>query len=137
MRNIKTADGQQAFSQEEWLAKVQIKGFFFHLATVQRKRMTGESSAGAHPEDEGDEELLQDELARLEKKKWEEQVALKHPIQYEDHDICSLSKAGALMQFTVKELTAVCDYFELLCKSGDRKSALIGHINNMVKECGC
>jgi hypothetical protein len=88
--------------------------------------------------------LLQEELARLEEKNREEQVhevlsqiALKHPIRYEDHDICSLSKAGALMQFTVKELRAVCDYFELPRKSGDRKSNLIGHVNNMVKECGC
>lgn len=28
MRNVKTADGQRAFSREEWLTKVQIKGFF-------------------------------------------------------------------------------------------------------------
>ena len=105
MRNVKTADGQQAFSREEWLTKVQIKGFFSRLAAAQRKRTMGESSAEAHPADKGDEELLQEELARLEKKNREEQVhevfsqiALKHPIQYEDHDICSLSKAGALMQ---------------------------------------
>ena len=144
MRNVKTTDGQREFSREEWLTKVQIKGFFSRLAAAQRKRTTVESSAGTYSADEGDEELLEEELARLEEKDREEevhevlsQIALEHPIQYEDHDICSLSKAGALMKLTVKELRAVCDYFELPHKSGDRKFTLIGHVNNMVKECGC
>lgn len=144
MRIVKTADGQRAFSREEWLTKVQIKGFFSRLAAAQKKRTTGESFAGACPADEDDEELLQEELARLAEKNMEEeihevlsQMALEHPIQYEDHDICSLSKAGALMQFTIKELRGMCDYFELPRKSGDRKSTLIDHVNNMVKECGC
>lgn len=117
---------------------------FSHLAAGQRKRATAESIAGAYPADEADEELLQEELTRLVEKDREEevdevlsQIALKHPIKYEAHDICSLSKAGKLMQFTVKELRAVCDYFELPCKSADRKITLIGYVNNMVKECGC
>ena len=142
MRNVKTAEGQRAFSQEEWLTKVQIKWFFSRLAAAQRKRTTGESSAKENPADE--QELLQEELARLEEKDREEeihevltQIALEHPIQYQDRDICSLSKAGALVQFTVKELRAICDYFELPRKSGERKSTLIDHVSNMVKECGC
>ncbi|CAB4009561.1 zinc finger MYM-type 2-like [Paramuricea clavata] len=36
MRNDKIADGQRAFSREEWLTKVQIKGFFSRLAAAQR-----------------------------------------------------------------------------------------------------
>ena len=67
------------------------------LAAAQRKKTTGECFGGADTTDEEDEELLQEELARLEEKNMEEeihevlsQVALEHPIQYEDHDICSL-----------------------------------------------
>ena len=111
------------------------------LAAAQRKKTTGECSGGADTTDEEDDELLQEELARLEEKNMEEEihevlseVALEHPIQYEDHDICSLSKARALTKFTIKELRAMCDYFELPRKSGDRKSTLTDHVNNMVKE---
>ena len=144
MRTVKTANGQRVFSREEWLTKIQIKGFFSRLAAAQRKRTAGECSAGADTTVEEDEELLQEELARLEEKNMEEkihkvlsQIALEHPIQYESHDICSLSKARALTKLTFKELRAMCDYFELPRKSGDRKSTLIDHVNNMVKECGC
>ena len=135
MRNVKTTQGQRLFSREEWLTKAQIKGFFSHLAAAQRKKTTGEGSTEAYSADE--EDLLQEELARLEEDREEEvhevlpQIALKHPIQYEGHDICSLSKAGALTQFTVKELRAVCDYFELPRKSEDRKFTLISHVNSM------
>ncbi len=117
---------------------------FSRLTAAQRKRTTGESFAGTYSADEEDEELLEDELARLEENHREEevhevlsQIALEHPIQYEERDICSLSWAGALMKLTIKELRAVCDYFELPHKSRDRKFILIGHVNNMVKECGC
>ena len=132
MRTVKTADGQRVFSPEEWLTKFQIKGFFSRLAAAQRKRTTGKCSAGADTTEEEDEELLQKELARILS-----QIALGHPIQYENHDICSLSKARALTKFTMEELRAMCDYFELPRKSGDRKSTLIDHVSNMVKECSC
>ncbi len=109
MRNVKTTDGQREFSREERLTKVQIKGVFSRLAAAQRKRTTGESSAVTYPAEEGDDELHGEELARLKEKDWEvevhevlSQIALEHPIQYEDHDICSLSKAGALTTLTVK-----------------------------------
>ena len=105
--------------------------FFSRLAATQRKRTTGECLVEAYPAEEADDELLKEELARLEEKKREgkvqevlSQIAVNHQILYENRDICSLFKAGALMQFTVKELTAVCDYFELPCKSGDRKLTL-------------
>ena len=95
MRNVTTSDGRRT-----WLTKVQIKGFFSQLAAAQRKKTTGESSAWAHLPDEEDEELLQEELAKLEKDREEEihdvlsQIAWEHPIRYGVHDICSLSEAG-------------------------------------------
>ena len=43
----------------------------------------------------------------------------------------------AFTKLAIKELRAMCDYFEPPRKSGDRKSTLIDHVNNTVKECGC
>ena len=60
MRNAKTADGKRVFSRDEWLTKVQIKGFFSRLAAAKRKRMTGECLVEAYP-DEADDELLKEE----------------------------------------------------------------------------
>ena len=94
-------------------------------------------------EDEGGV-LLEDELAQLEQMSEDEdvqeimsQIGVEHPITYHGYNICDLVKTGALSRFTVKELRVLCDKFELPRKSTDKKSTLIGHVTDMVKECGC
>ena len=88
--------------------------------------------------------LLEDELALLEQKNKDEdvqeilsQIGVEHPITYHGYNICDLVNTGALSRFTVKELRVMCDNFDLPRKSTDRKSTLIGHVTDMVKECSC
>ena len=53
------------------------------------------------------------------------------------YNICDLVKTGALSRFTVKELKVMCYNFELPRKSTDKKSTLIAHLADLVKECSC
>ena len=112
---------------------------FSRLAAAQRRQLTPSEVT----EVEGGV-LLEDELAQLEQKNEDEdvqeilsQIGVEHPITYHGYNIGDLVKTGALLCFTVKELRVICDNFELPRKSTDKKSVLIGHVTDLVKECSC
>ena len=139
MRIAKNPDGTRKFSRDEWLTKIQVQAFFSRLAAAQRRQLTPAEVT----EVEGGV-LLKDELAQLEQKNEDEdvqeilsQIGVEHPITYHGYNICDLVKTGALSRFTVKELKVMCDNFELPRKSTDKKSTLIGHLTDLVKECSC
>ena len=88
--------------------------------------------------------LLEDELAQRKQKNEDKdvqeilsQIGVQHSITYHGYNIGDLVKTGALLCFTVKELRVICDNFELPRKSTDKKSVLIGHVTDLVKECSC
>ena len=94
--------------------------------------------------EEEDEQLEQEALQReqLEEKENDIQevlneIGLTHPITYDGYDICEVTKARALLRFTVKELKTTCDYFELPRKSTDRKADLLLQVASLVKDCTC
>ena len=116
-----------------------ISSLFSRLAAAQRRQLTP-----AEVTEDGGGVLLEDELAQLEQKNKDEdvqeilsQTGVEHPITYHGYNICDLVKTGALSRSTVKELSVMCDNFELPRKSTDKKSTLIGHVTDMVKECSC
>ena len=54
VRNAKTYDNKRLFGREDWLTKLQVQGFFSHLACARRKQ--GWYGADMSEEvDEGDE----------------------------------------------------------------------------------
>ena len=118
---------------------IQVQAFFSRLAAAQGRQLTP-----AEVTEDGGGVLLEDELAQLEQKNKDEdvqeilsQIGVEHPITYHGYNICDLVKTGALSCFTVKELRVMCDNFEQPRKSTDKKSTLIGHVTDMVKECSC
>ena len=140
MRIAKNPDGTRKFWRDEWLTKKQVQAFFSRLAAAQRRQLTP-----AEVTEDGRGVLLEEEVAQLEQKNRDEdvheillQIGVENPITNHGYNIYDLVKTGALSRFTVKELKVMCDNFELLPrKSTDKKSTLIGHVTDTVKECSC
>jgi hypothetical protein len=64
-----------------------------------------------------------------------DQVGLVLPITYDGYNICELARLDKLLQFKMKELKEMCNFFELSAKARDTKSLLIERMKQMVEEC--
>ena len=123
MRKAKGENGERLFSQEEWLTKAQIQGFFSRLSS-SRRRLAGPSPSIA-VDDKSDEELIDENevnhMTAVESVVTE--IGLTHP--YDIYDLCDYVKEDKLNYFTVSMLKEICTFFELPFKSRDSKAVLI------------
>ena len=90
MRNAKVYNNSRLFKREEWLTKIQVKGFFSHLAAARRRRGNEDidlHDAYAEEEEEEREKLLADIASEL---------SLQHPICYDTTDLCKCVKEDKL-----------------------------------------
>ena len=74
MCNVRTYDNQRRFGREEWLTKLQVRGFFSRLASLRRKQ-------GWHGADTSEEDNEGDEVGEQRHVVQEviENLGLKHP----------------------------------------------------------
>ena len=96
MRKAKGENGERLSSQEEWLTKAQIQGFFFRLSSSRWKRAG--SSPSTAVDDKSDEELIDEEevnhMTTVESVVTE--IGLTHPIVYDIYDLCDYVKEEKL-----------------------------------------
>ena len=86
MRNAKDDNNSRLFRKEEWLTKIQVKGFFFRLAAARRRRGNENidlNDAYSEEEKEERDKLLADIASEL---------SPKHPICYNTTDLCKCVK---------------------------------------------
>ncbi|PFX33632.1 hypothetical protein AWC38_SpisGene1492 [Stylophora pistillata] len=101
MRVARDESGKLCFAPEEWRTAKQIVSYFSRLAATQRQL-----KAPGEPLVEQDEVISEEDLQARETERQlqelhtavNEEVNLKHPIEYNRHDICGLTKRGMLNQ---------------------------------------
>ena len=132
MRNARTHDNQRLFGREDWLTKLQVQGFFSHLASARRKQGWYEADT-SEEDDEGDEVGEQ----RHAVEEVIENLGLKHPIIFDVYNVCDYYHSNKLPSFNVSMLKDMCEYFEIPYKSRDLKRDLLAKVSELVKECEC
>ena len=107
MMTAKNANGERLFSSSEFLTSQQISGVFSRLAS--KKKLAGQD----HDDHDLDDERSQENEAVFAglKDKVMDEVMIRHPIYYDNHNICKLAATDKLSKFSVGMLNDICEYF--------------------------
>ena len=131
MRNAKDDNNSRLFRREEWLTKIQVKGFFFRLAAARRRRGNENidlNDAYSEEEKEEREKLLADIASEL---------SPKHLICYNTTDLCKCVKEDKLQKFNATMLKTILLHCDVAFNSKDRKKDLVPKLSYFVQECNC
>ena len=68
-----------------------------------------------------------------------QEVQLRHPIVYDNLDICALYKEKRLKQLSIAMLRIVCNYFDITTEgfSNKQKAEYIDALSGLVLACNC
>ena len=102
MHNARTHDNQRLFGREDWLTKLQVQGFFSHLASARRKQGWYEADTSKEI-DEGDEVGEQHRAVE----EVIENLGLKHQIIFDVYNLCQYYHSNKLPSFNVSMLKHV------------------------------
>ena len=142
MKVARDASGKLRFAPEEWRTAKQISSYFSRLAAAQRQQKAPSELLVEEAENinEDDLEAWEEEkqLQELEKAVYEE-VDLRHPIEFDGHNICGLVKRGMLKsKFKISQLKEICVLFGLEIEgSAGRKDSYASPIKDLVHSCSC
>ena len=105
MMTAKNANGERLFSSSEFLTSQQISGVFSRLAS--KKKLAGQD----HDDHDLDDERSQENEAVFAglKDKVMDEVMIRHPIYYDNHNICKLAATDKLSKFSVGMLNDICE----------------------------
>ena len=131
MRSAKKADGSRMFTSEEFLSYQQIQSYFSRMAAKLRQ-------ASGVTELDTEAACVEQQLEETRQRVIEE-VQLRHPIIYDNMNMCEMHKAGRLKQLTIAMLQPVCDYFDIATDKFNkkRKAEYITALGDLVKTCDC
>ena len=105
MMCAKDSNGSRLFTSEDYLTANQIAGFFSRLAS--KKNLPEE-------EQQPDIEVAAYEASRNELvKEIAHELAPKHPIVYDNYNLCELSLQKKLSDFSITMLKDICIFFEI------------------------
>lgn len=138
MRKERNLDGSFMFdSANDYLTPKQIKSFFSRLAKKRRE---------VRVDDESEDEMEEDEEARLNQEEIEEltdniikDIGLIHPIMFESHNLCELATSSKLSKFSIAMLQEICIFYEQDTSSikGTRKQQYVDLLTKLVDHCSC
>lgn len=130
MRSAKKQDGSRLFSTDEFLTTQQIQSYFSRMASKLRHADISDSDAKAVQEEQHYEEMRQRVL---------DEVQLKHPITYDNLNLCDMNKRGTLRQFSIAMLQTLCGYFDLITEgfNSRRKAQYVSVLRDLVQTCNC
>lgn len=90
---------------------------------------------------DSDDERSQDqeeEFSNLHSAVMAEIMVDRHPITYDNYNICELAGLQKLNKFSVAMLNEICDFLQInLLEKPRRKAPYIEKIVGLVKSCGC
>ena len=132
MRFAKKMDGSKLFKRDEYLTTQQVQSYFSRMAAKCRYDQDDLSV----PDITAAEEQQQMDVAR---QAILQEVQLRHPIVYDNLDICSLYKEKQLKQLSIAMLRVVCNYFDIATKgfNNKRKAEYIDALSGLVLACDC
>lgn len=112
MRVARDDTGKLCFAPEEWRTAKQIASYFSRLAATQRQQKAPGELLVEQAESISEEDLhaweTERQLQELQTAVYQE-VDLRHPIEYNGHDICGIAKRGMLKsKFKVAQLKEIC-----------------------------
>ena len=131
MGRAKHSDGSSIFEKDDFLAPLQIAGFF--------SRLTGEKTYSASSDDiERHEANKEKDIQELTEEVMET-FALQHPIMQEKYNICEIVCQSHLWKFSVGMLQEICIALELdVCSiTSKRKKLYMDILKRLVDKCGC
>ena len=142
MRTLRDKSGKLCFQVDEWRTAKQISSYFSRLSAAQRHRKasTELKAEDADSIDENDLQAWDNEKRRKElQTAMYDEVDLKHPIFYDGHDICCLSKQGKLKtKFKIGQLKEICEAYGIaIVGTVGRKNSYVAPIEALIKTCGC
>lgn len=133
MRFAKKIDGSKLFKRDEYLSPQQIQSFFSRLAAKSRRDQASDVS-------EPDVIAAQEQqMMDATRQGILHQVQLRHPIVYDNLDICALYKGKRLRQLSIAMLSTVCNYFDIATDTFNykRKADFINALSELVLACDC
>ena len=142
MRVARDESGKLCFAPEEWRTAKQIASYFSRLSATQRQQKAPGELLVEQDEAISEEDLqaweTEKQLQELQTAVYEE-VDLKHPIEYNGHDICGLAKRGMLKsKFKVAQLKEICVLFGIELKGpAGRKDSYVKPLEDLVQTCSC
>ena len=130
MRKSIGPDGNRLFRVSEFLTPQQVSSFFSRLAAKFRHNVVLDDDLRASQEETNFDAARQDILSHLD---------LKHPIIYDQYDICALVRKRTLKNLKLGLLQSLCDCFELEtpAKRVRSKAPYISLLEEMVSCCSC
>ena len=134
MRTARNTDGTRKFGKEDFLSSRQIAGFFSR--TAAKKKIDVDF-------DDNDDIQLQQELfdADLQemKRKVIDEMAVQHPIHFENFDICKMSSESKLSKLSISMLQDICSSFQLDTSHIKRKlkKPYVQLLDELVANCSC
>ncbi|KAK3713304.1 hypothetical protein QZH41_000682 [Actinostola sp. cb2023] len=135
MRTTRTSSNERQFSRSEWMSKTQVQSFFSRLVAVRRK---DQGVVGLSADQEKDVQCLQENSDRQELvDAVNEEINVKHPINYDMYDLCERYQNDTLQEFNMAMLKTICSHFEIPVKTRDKKKMLINKLSDMISECEC
>ena len=140
MMTAKDASGQRLFSYTEFLTGKQIASFFSRLAAKRELRREEEDSHEDGTDDDLDPAENEEVLSEL-KNQVLEQVSLAHPIYFDRHNLCELTKMSKLLSLAIPVLQNICEEFDISTAditTKKRKAPYIERISRFINEnCKC
>ena len=131
MRFAKKINGSKLFKRDEYLTTQQVQSFFSRMA-VKCRYDQGDLSV---PDIMAAEEQQQMDVTR---QAILQEVQLRHPIVYDNLDICALYKEKRLKQLSIAMLRIVCNYFDIATGfNNKRKAEYIDALSGLALACEC
>ncbi|KAL9963761.1 hypothetical protein ACROYT_G027299 [Oculina patagonica] len=131
MRFAKKANGSRLFSKDEFLTAQQIRSFFSRTAAKLRNAVatTDEDIRAVEVEQEfcdARQVVLDD-------------VQLRHPIVYDNLNLCDMHKKGRMKALSIAMLETVCEFFGVSTDGfiATRKAEFLFSLEEIVKGCSC
>ena len=136
MRFARNNEGARLFSVQEFSTTRQIQSFFSRRSAKLRRQ--GQST--------GEMETNDDDIAAAEEEQAHEnirtqvlsEVQLRHPIMFNTHNLCKMSKESKLNKLSISMLRDVCYHFDInMDDTSRRKAPYIARITELVETCDC
>ena len=141
MRVARDESGKLCFAPEEWRKAKQIASYFSRLASTQRQQKAPRELLVEQDEAISEKDLqaweTERQLQELQTTVYQE-VDLKHPIEYNGHDICVLAKSGMHAKFKVAQLKEICVLFGIEIEGpAGQKDSYVKPLEDLVQACSC
>ena len=131
MITARDSNGQRLFSSDEFLTSQQISSFFSRMAA----KRTLQIDLGVNDEQSTEYEQRFEEL----RNKVIAEVVPKHPICYDNNNLCELVKKSKLYIFSISMLRNICEQFDIPTAqiTAKRKAPYINKLIEFVQNCSC